>query len=271
MGKFDGVLLCTDMDGTLLNSNSAVSAENKKAIEYFMNEGGFFTFITGRAGSAVTDFYNELKPNLPAGILNGAAVMDLKEQKELWGMTLESDADKIIELVASNISEFNYAVYTLEQTSFGYENDWYKLYFDLTNNEKISVMPYGEVKGSWKKIIFVCSESDILKIRDLLTKSEFADRYDFIQSGSNFYEAVPKGASKGSSMRKIIEISGHKFTKTIAVGDHKNDISSITAADIGIAVANADEEVKRAADYVTVSNNEHAIREIINCLEKGTF
>lgn len=271
MGKFDGVLLCTDMDGTLLNSNSAVSPENKKAIEYFMSEGGSFTFITGRAKSAVTDFYNELKPNLPAGILNGAAVADIKEQKELWSLYLDSDADKVIDLAVSAVSELTYAVYTSEQTCFESDNDWFRLYFDLTNNEHIEILPHTEINGKWFKIIFICSEEDVLKLKETLNNSEFADRYDFIQSGSNFYEALPKGASKGKAMKKIIELSNRKFTKTIAVGDNENDISSIEFADVGIAVENAHEAVKQAADYITVSNEEHAIREIIRCLENGTF
>ena len=48
MGKFDGILICTDLDGTLYRNDKTVSKENREAIEYFKNEGGYFTFITGR-------------------------------------------------------------------------------------------------------------------------------------------------------------------------------------------------------------------------------
>ena len=48
MGKFDGILLCTDLDDTLLTTDKRISDENKQAIEYFMSEGGLFTFATGR-------------------------------------------------------------------------------------------------------------------------------------------------------------------------------------------------------------------------------
>ena len=48
MGKFDGILLCTDLDDTLLTTDKRVSDENSKAIEYFKSEGGLFTFATGR-------------------------------------------------------------------------------------------------------------------------------------------------------------------------------------------------------------------------------
>ena len=45
MGKFDGMLICTDLDGTLLEKNKSISEENHNAIEYFKSEGGIFTFL----------------------------------------------------------------------------------------------------------------------------------------------------------------------------------------------------------------------------------
>ena len=48
MGKFDGILICTDLDGTLYKNDKTISEKNKAAIEYFKREGGSFTFVTGR-------------------------------------------------------------------------------------------------------------------------------------------------------------------------------------------------------------------------------
>ena len=48
MKKFDGILICTDLDGTILDDNKNISAENLDAIEYFKSEGGLFNFVTGR-------------------------------------------------------------------------------------------------------------------------------------------------------------------------------------------------------------------------------
>lgn len=48
MKKFEGILFCTDIDGTLLNDNKEVSKGNSEAIEYFKNEGGLFTFVRSK-------------------------------------------------------------------------------------------------------------------------------------------------------------------------------------------------------------------------------
>ena len=57
MGKFDGVLICTDLDGTLLRNDKSISADNKAAIDYFKAEGGRFTFVTGRTPNCVDDIH----------------------------------------------------------------------------------------------------------------------------------------------------------------------------------------------------------------------
>ena len=48
MNKFEGIMICTDLDGTLLSDKHTISPENLDAIEYFKANGGKFTFITGR-------------------------------------------------------------------------------------------------------------------------------------------------------------------------------------------------------------------------------
>ena len=55
MGKFDNILICTDLDGTLFRNDKSISQRNVDAIEYFKSEGGYFTFITGRMPYYVDD------------------------------------------------------------------------------------------------------------------------------------------------------------------------------------------------------------------------
>lgn len=62
--KYDGYMLCTDMDGTLLNTDHEISKENAEAIKHFIREGGIFTVATGRIPPAVIPFLPTLPPTL---------------------------------------------------------------------------------------------------------------------------------------------------------------------------------------------------------------
>ena len=83
MGKFDGVLIVSDIDGTLTNSNQELPDENKKAIEYFKSEGGTFTIATGRLADYLKEKEFEKLVNCPVILLNGAAVYDFESEEFL--------------------------------------------------------------------------------------------------------------------------------------------------------------------------------------------
>ena len=68
---------------------------------------------------------------------------------------------------------------------------------------------------------------------------------------------------------QLAEIYGIDPKRTVAVGDYDNDVSMLLAAGVGIAVENASEAAKRAADMITVSNDESAIARIIGDLDAG--
>lgn len=79
MGRFDGVMILTDMDGTLLNSQRQLSRGNQEAARYFMEQGGLFSVATGRAKRAMEYFMPELTINAPAVLFNGSVVYDFEK------------------------------------------------------------------------------------------------------------------------------------------------------------------------------------------------
>ena len=70
-------------------------------------------------------------------------------------------------------------------------------------------------------------------------------------------------------MPRLADALGIDMSRVVAVGDYHNDIEMLRAAGVSVAVANAVDEVKAVADYVTVSNDEHAIAKVIEGLDKG--
>ena len=98
MGKFDGILLCTDLDGTLLSSKSVVSDGNIRAINYFKEQGGKFAFVTGRVPKGAGLMRKWVEPNAPIVVFNGAGVYDFDKKELLWGTYLTEKAKKVVEV-----------------------------------------------------------------------------------------------------------------------------------------------------------------------------
>ena len=118
MGKFDGILICTDLDGTLLSKDNTISAENLSAIEYFKQEGGKFTFITGRMPFFVSDIYNSVHPNAPFGCINGGGLYDHLKQEYIWQSVMPDSVFELIKCVDEKFSDIGIQVNTFYKTYF---------------------------------------------------------------------------------------------------------------------------------------------------------
>ena len=92
----------------------------------------------------------------------------------------------------------------------------------------------------------------------------FSDRINVSRSEAFFIELVPKGVDKAASLAKLCEILGRSRDDMIACGDGFNDISMIEFAGLGVAMENAQEPVKKVADYITRSNEEDGVAHVIH-------
>ncbi len=269
MGKFDGILICTDLDGTLFRNDKTVSRENSEAIEYFKREGGFFTFITGRLPYYSQDAYNAAKPNVPFGCVNGGGLYDGEAGKYVWQRKMDDGFLPLIEAVDEKFENVGIQVCTFFKTYFTKEND------TMVNFRRITGLPnitadYHTVSEPVAKILFGTDvEEEIQAVEKILRSHPLAEKYDFIRSERKLFEILPKGVNKGLALTKLVEYLKISPVKTIAVGDYNNDVGMFRTAKLGIAVANASKEALDAADLVTVSNEEHAIARIIGDIEDG--
>ena len=271
MKKFENILFCTDLDGTLFNSKKEISKENLEAIEYFKSEGGLFTFITGRVPQTFKSVYEIIKPNAPIGCLNGGGVYDHVKNEFLYKQTLSRDCLELIKYIDEKLPEMGVQFNTVNGILFNKDNEAMKWFREITGVEYIPCS-YDELNCDLLKIVFAHTDpNQVDELAKLLLEHPSSFKYDFIRSELNLYEILPKGANKGNVLIKIAEILGIDMKRTIAIGDYNNDVSLIKSAGFGVAVANAVDEAKAVADYITVSNDEHAIKQIINDLDKGVI
>lgn len=244
MDSFKGILLCSDLDGTLRDSKGAISKENIEAIRYFCDNGGLFTLCTGRNPSHARALCEKgLIINTALIALNGAMIYDLEKAAVLYENPIDKtelfDVDKFIEENRQYISDVVF--HSIETKSRYAEIGDDKLY----------------------KIVFVSkSEADSRVLRNLLEVNG-GGRFFITNSWGEGLELLAKNSTKGECLKRIRNHIDCEINKTVCVGDYENDLSMLTAADLSYAVENALPEVKAAADRITVSNNENALARII--------
>ena len=271
MGKFEGMLFCTDLDGTLYRDDKTVSKENLDAIEYFKAEGGLFTFITGRVPATSGHICDCIKPNAPYGCINGAGIFDAEKNEYLYTATLDDAAPELVGYIDREMPDMGIQLNTEKAVYFCKDNAAMVLFRKGTGLPHVTCR-YDAAPEPVFKVVFAHEDPQRIEtLMRMLAAHPKADRFDFIRSEKWLYEILPKGADKGLLLCKLAQLLGIDRKRTVAVGDYNNDIAMIRAAGIGFAVANAVPEVKAVADYVTVSNNENAIAKIIDGLDRGLY
>ena len=92
----------------------------------------------------------------------------------------------------------------------------------------------------------------------------YGDILSIYRSEPFFIEVMPKNVDKATSLDRMLETVGLTREDAICCGDGFNDISMIKYAGVGVAMANAQEEVKKSADFITDSNDEEGIVKVID-------
>lgn len=269
MGKFDGILLVTDLDGTLLKDDKSISEENIKSIEYFKANGGKFTIVTGRVPAAFAGIEDIVKPNAPIGCINGGGIYDLDEKKLVWAEIAPPEILEFIAYIDKEMPDMSYQVNTAERIWFCKYNEAMHRIRDLSKVPDLRCH-FSEINEPILKILFADMNTDnIVKVGQLLQNHPLMPKFEGVSSEPIYYEVLPKGISKGVVIPKLCDMLGISIDRTIAVGDNNNDVTMLEVAGLGVAVANATENAKNAADKITVSNEESAIAKIIEELDKG--
>lgn len=265
MKKFENVLLITDIDGTLVDYSWKISEENKAAAKYFMENGGTFTYATGRQIPVTRMIIDQLAPNAPIICYNGTAIYDYREEKYLWTSPLDDSVENVIYDVMENCPLTNIEINTPDGlylvTDIPGNMERYMQLSDMF--EKVDSP--NAVARPWLKIVFAMTDDYMPTVRGHIAKQRYFGNFQFSQSASWLYELLSKGANKGTALPVLKEILGGNH-KVIAVGDNENDIEFVKAADVGYAVADGSPLLLEHCKNLTVSLHEHALADIVNKL-----
>lgn len=265
MGIFDGYLLVSDMDGTLLNSKGKLSEENKRAIEYFVDNGGQFTLATGRMLPSIKRHIHKMKVTLPVIMYNGTKVYDFNNDKVIWERFLEEERKEIVKVVSDINSNVGIEIYS---------NEIVYIYKSCKETERFINLGYDivyEVDESifdkkWTKVLIVGDKEELDLVEKHL-KEVYGDK-GVVRSSSIYLEVIPREISKGQALLELIKVKELEGVKILTAGDNMNDIELIEVAHYGFCIGNGSEELKKKTKYIAPSNDENAIGFIISWIEK---
>ena len=249
MRKFNGLLLVSDFDNTLVYTEEAlqkcvdmppVSDENRAAIEYFMANGGIFSVATGRAKPAFETVVDGIPMNGPTVLFNGAAIYDFPQKKYLVTAFLPDSVRQHVTEVVTALPQVAVELYHDDNTIHALNaNDVTRRHMHITHAPSSEVDTMDDVPSPISKALFSTEPENQPALLDFLRAQPWYDRYEIVASSSSLVELTAKGANKGGMVRRLAELLGIRQENVACVGDHANDISMLNWAGMAFAPANA--------------------------------
>lgn len=271
-------LFVSDLDGTLLNSKAEVSENTRKILNDLIdNKGLKFTVATARTPATAVPILDGIDINLPAVMMNGVLLYNIKEEKYLDIKGIDKNTVKKIcdifkvahkDYFAYGIKDNTLVVYYRNMNR--YEEKYYEERCNRELKTFIHVEDYDTDMEGAEIINFVVLDTydnlkgideELQKI-DEVTANLYEDLYG---DGNYFMDVYNSKASKANAIKSLSEkyLDGEKI---IAFGDNINDIPMFEEADECYAVSNAAESLKKIATGIIGNHNDDAVAQYLNKL-----
>ncbi len=261
-----------DLDGTLLNSNKEISDYTRDVMREAVEQGVIILPATGRPLTGIPKPVMALPGIRYAVTANGARVVDVQEDKVLHEALLPYEKGKeLLEIFAKYdtyrevyYEGFGYATADMVEHIEEYMPIKPMIEYMRTTRRRVPDVEamFHEKKMAVDKLqaLFRDTETRDLAMKEVKEKVQGAAVTSAL--GNNI-EANGEDAQKGIALLKLGEILGIKKDEIMAFGDGSNDMDMIRRVGFGVAMENGIDEIKEAADYITVTNDEHGVAKAI--------
>lgn len=271
MGKFDHILIVTDMDGTFLDSSGRPVEKNIRAVEAFCREGGHFTFATGRMHGDFALRMPELLPlaNLPAILVNGGYLYDFATKTVIEADYLDIGIARDLQaLIHRDYPEVGLRLTT--STGFLMET-----MTDMIARDMRGMMDIVEIRSAdaWGDVLchkaVARGEADVLLRLWADAEARWPGVISVTRSGARTLEIMPADISKATRLPRLRSMceTGGEPTVIYAVGDFENDAEMLRAADVAVCPTNALPSIREICHLSPASNDEGVIAALIASLE----
>lgn len=237
-------LIITDLDKTLLRSDTCISDYTLQVLERCRQKGNIIAFSSARAESAMARFVEAVKPDII--VSNGGATVNVGGSIIYRNLISERDVGTIVSMCREKTE--NKGLITVEC------DNGYFCNFVPTDPDRRAAFSYSD---------FESFNTPAYKITAELEYDEWAKEIQqacpgctlITYTGERWHRFAAQGSDKENALKVLEEHLGIDLSDVIAFGDDINDLGMLKLSGIAVAVSNAIDEIKAAADYITYSND----------------
>ena len=261
-------LVTIDLDGTLFHKHfeQTISNENKEAIRKAREKGCKIVIATGRPIAGVLPVLEELGINTSEDyviVYNGAIIYNVGTKEIIFSSIINGKDVKSLFYESRRFNAYFHAFKENEELITDRHNPYTDVECKLNRIEDIIVdvdnidddekFLKAMIVGDKATLDFAMNNIDI----------EFKEKYSMVRSDGIFLEFLNLNSHKGYALQVLAKYLNIDISETMAIGDAGNDLSMIERAGVGVAMANGYDYVKAAADFITLSNEEHGVAHAI--------
>lgn len=263
--------IALDLDGTLTNSQKQITPRTREVLKRVQEMGVKIILASGRPVQGIAPLADELELDKYGGFVmafNGGKLINWHTKEVLQNIAL--DAQFLPELYQSAM-DYGMQILTVQGDKIAATDvaDQYVHVEAFIN--KMELIEYDDFVRQVEHPINKClivGDPEVLPRVEATLSVQMSGRMDVYRSCPFFLECVPLGVNKGDAMRVLASHLQISTDEMMACGDSYNDMPMIEVAGVGVAMENGEEEVKKLATYVTLSNEEdgvaHAIEKFLN-------
>jgi hypothetical protein len=256
-------MIAIDLDDTLLRDDISISKRNIQTIQKAQQQGIQVVIATGRMFQAAQRYGQMLElGDLPMILYSGALIQTVESKTRLYHCPVDVEMARAIMEVAKEQGRFVQA-YINDVLCVVERNRWIDCYEAIAGVTATVVGPalYHIDKAPTKLLAY----GTRAELDEFITAGEkkCGDRMTFMRSKENFLEILHSGVDKSFALQQLCNHYGISMEATLAIGNSMNDLGMIKAAGLGVAVGNAEPEIKKAAQLVTATNNDDGVAEVI--------
>jgi Cof subfamily protein (haloacid dehalogenase superfamily) len=255
-----------DVDGTLIKSDHTVSAPTRQTIQELIKKGIMVVLVSARPPEGVLPISESIGlSDFPVASLNGGYIMLNKEVIFESFIDLETTVQLHKQLMEYGVT----LLYYQQDKCFGEIMNTPVAKEQKVTKVPVIIQPFEQTLDLWKgqhsgpnKILIMSTPEAVRKMQKSL-HLQYGDELNICSSKPIYLEIMNSAASKTNAIRFLLERYNLQREEIIVIGDNFNDKEMIEFGGMGIAMGNAPDEVKAAADYVTDTNNNDGVHKAL--------